>query len=377
MTTQFTIAGVRVFTGAGLTGPCHVVIDGAAIAGVRPAGAAAAHDGEAIDGTGKTLLPGLIDTHVHLENRDNLHVAVRHGVTTMIDLGTSPASLVDSLRGQPGLSDIRSAGSAASAPGSIQSTVLGFPAESVVHGPDDAERYLRWITAQGADLIKIIVEDPQLPGAKALDPATVAALVTGARARNLQTVAHATRSAAYHTAADAGVDILTHVPTDQPPSDTLIAQLLRQKTVVSPTLIMMKTALEARRAGATGPGTGGPGGPQPSFEICLETVRRLHAAGVPIVAGTDAHTYPKVPFQLPHGSSLHDELTLLVDAGLTPPEALHAATAAAAGHLRLTDRGTIGPGNRADLILLDSDPTTDIRRSATISNVWVQGRPAV
>ena len=94
-----------------------------------------------------------------------------------------------------------------------------------------------------------------------------------------------------------------------------------------------------------------------SCEGTREAVRQLVRAGVPILAGTDAPGPGST-----YGASVHGELELLVGAGLTPVQALTAATSAPARAFRLADRGMIAPGKRADLVLVDGDPTTDIAR---------------
>lgn len=98
------------------------------------------------------------------------------------------------------------------------------------------------------------------------------------------------------------------------------------------------------------------------------TVAAMRAAGVPILAGTDAPNPTTA-----HGVSLHGELSLLVDAGLSPVEALAGATSVPATAFRLTDRGRIEPGRRADLLLVDGDPTRDIRATRRIAMVWKGG----
>jgi imidazolonepropionase-like amidohydrolase len=99
-------------------------------------------------------------------------------------------------------------------------------------------------------------------------------------------------------------------------------------------------------------------------------VGEMNKAGVPILAGTDTaagvRVYP--------GFSLHEELELLVKAGLTPMEALQAATLNAGKYLGLTDTGTIEKGKRADLVLLDSNPLADIRNTRKIRSVVLAGR---
>ena len=94
---------------------------------------------------------------------------------------------------------------------------------------------------------------------------------------------------------------------------------------------------------------------------------------MPILAGTDANTTQGVPYQPAFGASLHDELALLVDAGLSTAAALRAATSLPAKHFGLPDRGTIEPGLRADLVLIDGDPLADINATRAIRRVWVAG----
>jgi imidazolonepropionase-like amidohydrolase len=113
--------------------------------------------------------------------------------------------------------------------------------------------------------------------------------------------------------------------------------------------------------------------PRLDYANSRASVRRLHEVGVPILAGSDANADAAAPFSPPHGQSLHTELGLLVDAGLTPVEALRAATSHAADAFGLTDCGAVAPGRRADLVLVDGDPTTDIQATQRIKHVWAGG----
>ena len=99
-----------------------------------------------------------------------------------------------------------------------------------------------------------------------------------------------------------------------------------------------------------------------SYDAARETVGRWHRAGVTILAGTDANQAASAPASPPYGTSLHHELRLLVDAGLSAFEALRSATALAAQQFGLADRGVIAPGKRADLVLIDGDPLAGHRR---------------
>jgi imidazolonepropionase-like amidohydrolase len=105
-----------------------------------------------------------------------------------------------------------------------------------------------------------------------------------------------------------------------------------------------------------------------SCEATREAVRQLARHGVSILAGTDAPGLGQT-----YGPSLHGELELLVGVGLTPAQALAAATSAPARGFRLTDRGRIAPGLRADLVLVDGDPTEDILFTRRIVMVWKRG----
>ena len=106
------------------------------------------------------------------------------------------------------------------------------------------------------------------------------------------------------------------------------------------------------------------------FHAELKMIGEMRKAGVPILAGTDTaagvRVYP--------GFSLHEELELLVQAGLTPMEALQAATLNAGKYLGLQDTGTIEKGKRADLVLLDANPLADIRNIRKIQSVVLAGR---
>lgn len=108
--------------------------------------------------------------------------------------------------------------------------------------------------------------------------------------------------------------------------------------------------------------------PSLSLDHARAAVRVLAAAGVPLLAGTDAGNPGTA-----HGASIHRELELLVSAGLTPIEALRAATSTPARVFRLLDRGRLAPGLRADLVLVDGDPSRDITATRAIVQVWRNG----
>ena len=184
-------------------------------------------------------------------------------------------------------------------------------------------------------------------------------------------------------AVTAGVDVLEHVYAGAP--DANLAGLLAKKKIpVTPTLSVMRTgcgkpgaalATDKRLAiylseEAVSNLRFAPGGER-GADACramLDAVRGLQAAGVKLLAGTDVPNPGTA-----QGASLHGEMELVVEAGLTPAEALQAATSAPAEVFALKDRGRIAPGLRADLMLVDGDPSLDIRATRNIVTIWKAG----
>jgi imidazolonepropionase-like amidohydrolase len=359
MSATIAITNVKVFDGKALTDERTVVIDNGVISDASTAD-------RTVDGQYGTLLPGFIDSHVHLRSVADLKQGTQWGCTTMLDMGEHAMALTDSLRHRTGLADIRGSGIPASAPGGMQIAHMGFPASSAVTGPADAARFVADRVSEGADYIKVIVEDPGRMGSAALDVATIAALVEAAHTQGLKVIAHASVLAAFMNAADAGVDIITHAPLDATVDEPLASSLAKRGIVSVPTLTMMQAV--ARRAE-----------PMPTHGAAIDyaharsTVSALHQTGIQILAGTDSNTIPGSPAQIQPGESLHDELQLLVEAGLTSVEALRSTTILPAEFFGFTDRGVIETGRRADLLLIEGDPTQDIAATRAIRGVWVAG----
>lgn len=365
-----TITDVRVFDGTGFTGPTTVQIDGESIAAIGGPPA-----GTIVDGHGGALLPGLIDAHVHVDEVADLEALLAAGITTVLDMANRTPEITRSLQEHGELPHLLGAGVPASAPKGAHTSKMGFRADSAVTGAADAARFVADRVREGSDYLKIIVEDPRMPGTASLPAETIAAIVVAAHGAGLLTVAHAVTSTAYGLAADAGVDVLTHAPLDRGLTPAEASALAARGAALVPTLTMLEGTAKVVTAGrvfrvlrrlriA----------PPVEYANAKASVATAAAAGLTVIAGTDANNEGGAPFHPVHGPSLHDELELLVDAGLTPVEALTAATAAPARVFGLADRGVIEPGHRADLVLVTGDPATDIRATRAISGVWLGGR---
>jgi imidazolonepropionase-like amidohydrolase len=388
------IRNVRVFDGERVIPAATVVladrrIRAVALPGERvevPAGA------NVIDGGGGTLIPGLIDAHVHSQSRSQLKGALAFGVSTHLDMFTDVRLmrvLKDEQRagGAADRADLFSAGTLLTAAGGHGTQYsLAIPTLS---GPDQARAFVDARIAEGSDYIKIVYDDGALAGMPlpTLDAATVRAAIAAAHARDRLAVVHISTGDAARTVIDAGADALVHIFTDRAPRDDLGRVAASHGIFVVPTLTVMD-GIYSRRGGRAildDPDLGRRlfpddrtnldisrltiGALPGDFAHALAAVRVLHDAGVPILAGTDAPNPGTVA-----GASLHRELELLVQAGLTPLEALKAATSSTARAFGLDDRGRIARGLRADVVLVEGDPTTDIRKTRAIVGVWKEGR---
>jgi imidazolonepropionase-like amidohydrolase len=352
------IHDVRLFDGERTTLGASVLIDGARIA--EPDGGPADIE---VDGTGMTLLPGLIDAHTHVFD-GSLAEALSFGVTTELDMFCLPNNLATQRRlaaERDDVADLRSAGMLATAPGGhptqlmaeLDTSGLGSavgPFDTVADA-SEAKEFVAARVAEGADYLKIVIDGRTVSGKPlpVLAPDSVAALVDAGKAAGLLTVAHAITLRDMEVALDAGVDCLAHVYGEPGPGERIARRIAEQDVFVVSTI----THFEAVGAGT---------------ENAVRAAATLRRAGVTVLAGTDA-----TPYGPAHGSGMHRELDLLTTAGFTNEEALAAATSVPADRFGLTDRGRIAPGLRADLLLVHGDPTTDITATASFAQIWRRG----
>jgi imidazolonepropionase-like amidohydrolase len=389
------ITNARVFDGEHVIANQTIVIDGEHLhfsGGVVPVGATV------IDAQGATLMPGLIDSHVHTD-MDGLHDALLFGVTTELEMmGHWTAQERKEIAERHDLADLRSPGMGITPPGGHPTEYMpegDFPPEytfPVVATVDEAVTFVAARVAEGADYIKIFLEDGTIvgyPGLPMLSNEILLASVREAHRYGKMAIAHATTAAAARQAIAAGVDGLAHVFIDRPDNvGEIVAAIAASSAFVTPCLTVNSTAFGHPAAVLAADervwsrlskqwldalGSAMNTYPQGKMDDVFANVLDLHHAGVDILAGTDV-SEPLPQFGgLAHGASLHHELQLLVKAGLTPIEALRAGTSVPARRFGLSDRGRIAPGSRADLLLLDGDPTTTISDTLSIRAVWCQG----
>jgi imidazolonepropionase-like amidohydrolase len=344
---------------------------------------------KAIDATGDTLFPGLIDSHTHAWG-DALKEAEIFGVITELDMFTDVKFMQQTKKQQAegnGLdqADLRSAGSLATAPGG-HGTEYGLQVPTLT-APAEAQAWVDARIAEGSDYIKIIYDDASAYGGHrpTLSKETMKAVIDAAHRRGKMAVVHIGSQQQARDAIDAGADGLAHLFADSVPVPDFATLVASHHAFVVPTL----TVLEGVSGIASGDSlTTDPSlSPYlssdnmtnlkrsfPKFPTALsekyaeQTVAQLKAAHVPVLAGTDAPN-PGTS----HGVSIHRELELLVRSGLTPQEALASATSVPAAAFHLDDRGVVAAGRRADLVLVKGDPTQNILATREIISVWKLG----
>lgn len=385
------IQNARVFDGQRMHASRSVLVDGAAIAdddfrGKAPAGA------KIIDGTGRTLLPGLIDAHVHAYRHHELPLLF--GVTTQVDMFTGVSVMQDFTRRMQngtngGQADLFSAGTLATAPGG-HGTEYGMPIPTLTK-PEEAQAFVDARIAEGSHFIKIVMESGH-PGhaTPTLDAATVKALIEAAHKRGKLAVVHISKLADARTALEAGADGLVHLFVGEQISagdlDSFAALARQKKAFVIPTFSLMESIAGLTSADIMGEpamqallnkqqkselAKGYGQQPKPELMTAPKAVTAaLRKAGVPLLAGTDAGNAGTQ-----YGISLHHEMLALTQAGLAPAEALAAATSVPAQVFKLPLRGRIAKGYKADLLLVEGDPGTDIAATRRIVEVWKDGAP--
>jgi len=380
------VKDVRVFDGKAVHERRSVLLDGATILdadfrGAPPQGA------RIVDGAGRTLLPGLIDAHTHTFRWQELPVLF--GVTTQIDMFTDVRLMKQAKQemaqdSRHDHADLFSAGTLVTAPNG-HGTQFGVPIPTIT-GPEQAQAFVDARIAEGSDFIKIVMGGGY--GMQSISLATARAVIDAAHLRGKLAVVHIGNEQDARAVLEAGADGLVHLSPAASGDAEGLARLARSKgAFVIPTFTVLESMAGWRGDDLlANPGLAGlldkdaqaplkaRYGNKERAELLAApkaVTAALVKAGVPVLAGTDAGN-PGTQY----GVSMHRELKALVDAGLTPAQALAAATSVPAQVFKLGKRGRIEQGYKADLLLVEGNPAVDILATRRIVEVWKDGDSA-
>jgi imidazolonepropionase-like amidohydrolase len=413
------IDGAQVWDGNG--GPpvqdSVVVIKGDRIDAIGPRGAVTVPPNvRTIDAKGKTVIPGLINMHGHVgmtkglkQGKENytkenilaqLQQYARYGVTTVMSLGTDFEAMFE-LRGPSTANESPRAtvftagrgftgkqGYPAVLPGNA-----GIPVE--VDTVDEVKAHIQELAQQKVDMVKIWVDDHWGHFVK-IRPELYRAIIEEAHKANLRVMAHLFYLSDAKSLVDAGLDGMAHSVRDREVDNALIKTLKEKNAFAVATLTREESTFIYAEPPAflddpffaqrvdpevikalKDPAWGKKVKSDPDFKkyagqlkMGQKNLKKLFDAGVKVAFGTDSG--PPARFQ---GFFEHRELELMVQAGLTPAQALQTATLNAAQCLRVEKEfGTLEKGKRADLIVLDADPLENILNTRKINQVWIGGR---
>lgn len=413
------VRDVSVFDGTTVRRHQDVLVAGPMITALSPTGDGEVPAGsEVYEGSGLTLLPGLVDSHTHLfsagEKRpptptpEAIQQAFLYaGVTTiLVAAGIDNVTSFGRERGDDTVLGpvVFTAGPGLSGPGGHPAPLLRamlpwparwFAVRSILTAADGA-------TARGqvGDLIeeyephfvKIIYDDLP-PGSPHLTLGALRGAIDEANARGRRAIVHATTPEDTLAALDAGAALLAHVPQRGRLSDAQARQIAATGVPTATTVRLISASYELADDGPTElekelydpallqPWRDNPRWDLPGFSdeidrhhdaVAADTAANLRAlaiAGAPLLVGTDSGVHGVFP-----GGSMHREMRLLVALGMTPADVLRAATSAPAAFLDVDGRfGKIAPGWRADLLLVRGDPTLNIDALSAIEEVWLNG----
>lgn len=381
-----------------------VVVRAGRIASVERSGAGPLpKDLRVVEGRGKFLIPGLWDMHVHVSwtTQSALPVLVANGVTSVRDMG-GRLGQIDEWRTQIAAGLLT--GPRILRAGPILNGKAFNPLQMVPGTPDESRGVVRTLAqVGGVDFVKVHRRLPR---------DVYFAVIDEARKQGLTVVGHIPMEVTPAEASDAGQATLEHTETlfegtfSAPLKDgelpdaiqrfraegaqALFARFVANQTAVTPTLIAQRSFIDASDPSTPADARGRyvarsvkeewkklarPVAPEAlaemrrTFTELSQVVGQMNRAGVTLLAGSDI-AGPRVP-----GFTLHEELVLLVDAGLTPLQALQAATVTPARVLKRADElGTVANGRLADLVLLDADPLADIKNTQRIAAVVLGGK---
>jgi hypothetical protein len=356
-------------------------------------------DATILDATGKYAVPGLWDMHAHYEQVEWGPIYLAAGVTGVRDVGNE-FDFIRTLHDQLDRAENAAIGPHMEFAGVIDGTGPISIGLTIADTPEQAVQWVEKYKSAGARQIKIY---------SSLNPEVVKAITAAAHARGMTVTGHIPEGMTAVEGVNDGMDQINHISYDlpyftrtvlqpdgkpdrsKPPildldgprSKDLISTLQAHHTVLDPTVALYELFMHTKPLDQLQPGiTHLPSqlrealdSPPPTGEnaaiadarwrAIMESIRRLHASGITIVAGTDQG----IP-----GYSLHRELELYVEAGFTPLEAIQAATIQSARAIGVeNESGSLEVGKRGDVLLLNADPLADIHNSRSVWRTVAQG----
>lgn len=411
---------VRIFDGTAIAHHRDVLVRHGVVDAVGPTGSLEVSPTvEVVEGGSRTLLPGLIDCHVHLmsagekggfpPSAESIGGALLFaGITTVLVTagGTEVTDLVAAQRAGESLAPrLFTAGMGLSAPGGhpapLLETMLPWPLSwlmirqlAVASTGPEAREHVRETAEQGGHTFYKIVYDDLPPGSPHLSAEALQASVDEAKRQGLRPIVHANMASDAVGAVDAGASLLVHVPQRELLSAAQVNRIVAAGIPVVSTVSMLTTThdLASREPTALERAIVDPVQLQrwrespdwelPGFsdeidrrrdeiaQIARANFRRLREGGAQILIGTDSGVHGVFP-----GVGLHNEMRLLRSLGMSELDILRAVTSEAAAFLDPdADFGRIAAGARADLLLVDGDPLSDIGALAEIDAVFLAGR---
>lgn len=394
--------GARLVNGDGsVTENSAFVIEGGKFQAVGRKGDVKAPAGATrVNLTGKTVIPALIDSHVHLgwwvvkTNRigadtytrenliDHLQRVAYYGIAAVQSMGIDPGEIGYQIRANPppDTALFRLAGRGMAMPKAGPGRTYWQPIAYGVTTEAEARADVRELARKKVDLVKIWVDDRNGTVPK-LTPELYRAIIDEAHRNGLRVAAHVYYLADAKELLRSGVDILAHLVRDRDVDDELIALLKQHPNVFAISTLPDRETTEAdlKLAGETYPAAqikrmrgelaavsaGDAQKAREVYGIQARNLAKFQAAGVRIVMGTDSSTAV--------GWNAHQEMTDMVMAGMKPKDVLTAATKTAAEMLKLDQLGSVAVGKSADFIVLNANPLDDINNTRKIADVYERG----
>ena len=370
--------------------------------------------GARVDLAGKTVIPTLTNAHTHVgfqrgatyarENYgresilEDLNRALYFGVTAVASQGIDPGDAAPRIRAEQAARTAggarlflggRGIGAPNAGPGAASYRGIAYE----VTTPEQGRQAVREQAAQKVDFIKIWVDDRN-GRAPRMTPDVSHAIIEEAHARGLKVNAHVFYLSDVQHLVAAGVDGFAHLARDKELDDATVQAIVRRGIVVMPTLATAERAthttlpptmtawldgpvrdalpqatLDRVKAGFTEREAATAAANRERYSILQRSVAKLARAGAKVALGSDTGTQDN-----PFGVTDHRELEMLVEAGMTPMQALVAATSTPAAYLGLKGEGAIAPDHVANFVVLDANPLDGITNTRQIAKVYVNGR---